>query len=102
MIDWKFWHDFVHETVIAGTYNWVSSIALTEYADQKGIDAFANWLGTATQSFSATSPQGPERIRALVRAVRIVGRRLYFRLSDFEIVWFVRSDGGLAPVRTKV
>ena len=54
VIDWKFWHDFVHETVIAGTYNWVSSIALTEYADQKGIDAFANWLGTATQSFSAT------------------------------------------------
>lgn len=44
----------VHETVIAGTYNWVSNIALPEYADQKGIDAFANWLGTATQSFSAT------------------------------------------------
>ena len=53
-VDWEFWHDFVHETVIAGTYNWVSNIALTEYADQKGIDAFANWLGTATQSFSAT------------------------------------------------
>ena len=54
VIDWKFWHDFVHETVIAGTYNWVSNIALNDYADQKGIDAFANWLGTATQSFSAT------------------------------------------------
>ena len=54
VIDWRFWHDFVHETIIAGTYNWVSSIALTEYADQKGIDAFANWLGTAAQSFSAT------------------------------------------------
>ena len=54
VIDWRFWHDFVHETVIAGTYNWVSNIALNDYADQKGIDAFANWLGTATQSFSAT------------------------------------------------
>ncbi|MEP7135425.1 MAG: NADH-quinone oxidoreductase subunit L [Chloroflexota bacterium] len=54
VIDWKFWHDFVHETVIAGTYNWISNIALNDYADQKGIDAFANWLGTATQSFSAT------------------------------------------------
>lgn len=53
VIDWQFWHDFVHETVIAGTYNWVSNIALNDYADQKGIDAFANWLGTATQSFSA-------------------------------------------------
>jgi len=54
VIDWQFWHDFVHETVIAGTYNWVSNIALNDYADQKGIDAFANWLGDVTQSFSAT------------------------------------------------
>jgi len=54
VIDWKFWHDWFHEAVIAGTYNWVSNIALNDYADQKGIDAFANWLGTATQSFSAT------------------------------------------------
>jgi len=54
VIDWKFWHDWFHETVIAGTYNWISNIALNDYADQKGIDAFANWLGTATQSFSAT------------------------------------------------
>ena len=54
VIDWRFWHDWFHETVIAGTYNWVSNIALNDYADQKGIDAFANWLGTATQSISAT------------------------------------------------
>ena len=49
VIDWRFWHDFVHDTVILGTYNWLSEVALTKYADQKGIDAFANWLGTATQ-----------------------------------------------------
>jgi len=54
VIDWKFWHDFVHETVIAGTYNWISNIALNDYADQKGIDAFANGLGVWTQNFSAT------------------------------------------------
>jgi NADH-quinone oxidoreductase subunit L len=54
VIDWRFWHDWFHEKVIAGTYNWVSNIALNEYADQKGIDAFANGLGTWTQSFSAT------------------------------------------------
>jgi NADH-quinone oxidoreductase subunit L len=53
VIDWRFWHDWFHETVIAGTYNWVSNIALNEYADKDGIDAFANWLGTASQSFSA-------------------------------------------------
>ncbi len=53
VIDWQFWHDFVHDTVIAGTYNWLSNIALDRYADQRGIDAFANWLGAATQWMSA-------------------------------------------------
>jgi NADH-quinone oxidoreductase subunit L len=52
VIDWRFWHDFVHDTVILGAYNWLSGIALDRYADQKGIDAFANWLGTATQWIS--------------------------------------------------
>jgi len=54
VIDWRFWHDFVHENIIAGTYNWVSNIGLNEYADQKGIDAVANGLGVWTQNFSAT------------------------------------------------
>ncbi len=54
VVDWRFWHDWFHETVIAGTYNWFSNIALNIYADQKGIDAFANWLGTATQWLSGT------------------------------------------------
>jgi len=52
VIDWRFWHDWFHETVIAGTYNWLSNTVLDLYADQKGIDAFANWLGTATQWLS--------------------------------------------------
>jgi NADH-quinone oxidoreductase subunit L len=53
VIDWRFWHDWFHETVIAGTYNWLSNIALNRYADQQGIDALANDLGTWTQNFSA-------------------------------------------------
>jgi len=54
VIDWRFWHDWFHETVIAGTYNWVSNIALNRYADQRGIDAFANGLAGVTQWLSAT------------------------------------------------
>jgi NADH-quinone oxidoreductase subunit L len=54
VVDWKFWHDWFHETVIAGTYNWVSNIALNRYADQRGIDAFANGLAGVTQWLSAT------------------------------------------------
>jgi len=54
VIDGKFWHDWFHETVIAGTYNWVSNIGLNRYADQQGIDAVANGLGDVTQWLSAT------------------------------------------------
>jgi len=54
VIDWRFWHNWFHETVIAGTYNWVSEIALTRYADQRGIDRAANGLGEITQWLSAT------------------------------------------------
>ena len=53
-VDWRFWHDWFHEKVIAGTYNWLSNIGLNLYADQRGIDAFANWLGTATKNLSAS------------------------------------------------
>jgi NADH-quinone oxidoreductase subunit L len=53
VIDWRFWHDWFHEKVIAGTYNWVSNVGLNVYADQWGIDALANGLGSWTQSFSA-------------------------------------------------
>ncbi len=55
VIDWRFWHDWFHEQVIAGTYNWLSNIALNRYADQRGIDAAANGLGDFTQWFSATA-----------------------------------------------
>lgn len=54
VIDWQFWHDWFHETAIAGTYNWLSNIALNRYADQQGIDAVANSLGDVTQWLSAT------------------------------------------------
>ncbi len=52
MIDWRFWHDFVHDTVIAGTYNWLSEVALSRYADQKGIDTFFNSWGDFTKWLS--------------------------------------------------
>jgi len=53
VIDWRFWHDWFHETVIAGTYNWISNIGLNRYADQRGIDAVANGLGSLAQWLSA-------------------------------------------------
>ena len=52
-VDWRFWHDWFHEKVIAATYIWLSNIALNRYVDQRGIDAFANGLGNATKNLSA-------------------------------------------------
>jgi len=53
VVDWRFWHDWFHEKIIANTYVWLSNIALNRYADQRGIDAFANGLGNATKNISA-------------------------------------------------
>jgi NADH-quinone oxidoreductase subunit L len=54
VIDWRFWHDWFHDKVLAGTYNWLSHTVLNKYADQRGIDAFANGLGVWTKNASAT------------------------------------------------
>ncbi len=52
VIDWRFWHDWFHDTVIAGTYQWLSKTALNVWADQRGIDAFANGLGNTTKALA--------------------------------------------------
>ncbi|MGE5461796.1 MAG: NADH-quinone oxidoreductase subunit L [Syntrophothermus sp.] len=55
VVDWRFWHDWFHEKVIAGSYNWLSRVALNQYTDQRGIDRFANGLGQGTQWLSAVA-----------------------------------------------
>ena len=53
VIDGRFWHDFVHEKVIAGTYNFVSKTVLDMGVDQHFIDTIANGLGNLTRRISA-------------------------------------------------
>jgi len=53
VIDWRFWHDWFHDIVIAGGYNLLSRL-LSVRIDLGGIDAFANWLAAATQSLAAS------------------------------------------------
>lgn len=54
VIDWRFWHDWFHDKVLAGTYNWLSRIALDKVIDTRGIDAFFNGLGELTKQASAS------------------------------------------------
>jgi NADH-quinone oxidoreductase subunit L len=53
VIDWRFWHDWFHEKVIAGTYQFISRTVLDLRVDQQGIDALANGLGELTKRVSA-------------------------------------------------
>jgi NADH-quinone oxidoreductase subunit L len=53
VIDGRFWHDWFHDKLIAGTYNWLSRIALDKIIDTRGIDAFFNGLGELTKRASA-------------------------------------------------
>jgi NADH-quinone oxidoreductase subunit L len=54
VIDGRFWHDWFHEKVIAGTYNFVSRTVLDLRVDQQFIDAIANGLGNLTRRLSAS------------------------------------------------
>jgi NADH-quinone oxidoreductase subunit L len=54
VVDGRFWHDFVHEKVIAGTYNWISRAVLDLRVDRQFIDAIANGLGELTKRISAS------------------------------------------------
>jgi NADH-quinone oxidoreductase subunit L len=52
VIDGRFWHDWFHEKVLAGTYNWLSRTVLDLRVDQQFIDAIANGLGNLTRRVS--------------------------------------------------
>jgi NADH-quinone oxidoreductase subunit L len=53
VIDGRFWHDWFHEKVIAGTYNFISKTALDLRIDQQFIDAIGNGLGSLTRRASS-------------------------------------------------
>lgn len=53
VIDWRFWHDFMHDTVVVGTYHWLGDTVMHKYADRKGIDAFFNGWGSLSAWLSA-------------------------------------------------
>jgi len=52
VVDGRFWHDFVHDRVIAGTYNWISKIVLDQRVDRQFIDAIGDGLGVLTKRIS--------------------------------------------------
>ena len=51
-IDWRFWHDWFHDRVLARGYNMLTRW-LAGPVDLGVIDGIANWLGDITKS-SAT------------------------------------------------
>jgi len=53
VVDWRFWHDWFHDTLLAGSFNLLTRL-LAVRIDLGIIDAFANGLGRATQTFAAS------------------------------------------------
>ena len=52
VIDGRFWHDWFHEKVIVGLYNFISKTVLDLRIDQQFIDAIGNGLGSLTRGVS--------------------------------------------------
>jgi NADH-quinone oxidoreductase subunit L len=53
MIDWRFWHDWFHDIVIARSFQWLTRV-LSIQVDLGFIDATANWLGRSTQKLAGS------------------------------------------------
>jgi NADH-quinone oxidoreductase subunit L len=53
-VDGAFWHDWFHDTVLAGGFNWLSRTALNEKVDSGFIDGFLvnRVLGEGTKRLS--------------------------------------------------
>ena len=56
VVDWRFWHDWFHDVIIAGAYNRLSNL-LAVRIDLGGIDAFANGLGNTVKRAAASVRQ---------------------------------------------
>jgi NADH-quinone oxidoreductase subunit L len=52
VIDWRFWHDWFHDRVIADSFQWLSRTFLDSWFDQRGIDGFANGLADGTKELA--------------------------------------------------
>jgi len=53
VVDWRFWHDWFHDVVLAGGYNLFSRV-LSVQIDLGLIDGIANGLATITQRLAAS------------------------------------------------
>jgi NADH-quinone oxidoreductase subunit L len=53
VVDWHFWHDWFHDKLIFGTYNWLTD-RLAKQIDLGLIDGIANGLGTTAKRLSAS------------------------------------------------
>ena len=53
VIDWRFWHDWFHDMVLARPFRLFAHWTAWEF-DLKVIDGIANWLGDTTKTMGAS------------------------------------------------
>jgi NADH-quinone oxidoreductase subunit L len=80
VVDWKFWHDFVHDNIIRDFFVTFSSF-LADILDLKGVDGVVNGLGQLTRRLAGTiriSQTGYARTYALSVFLGAVLLLVYF------------------------
>lgn len=80
VVDWKFWHDFVHDNIIRDLFVAFSNF-LSDIFDLKGVDGIVNGLGQLTRRLAGTirvSQTGYARTYALSVFLGAVLLLVYF------------------------
>ena len=86
VVDWQFWHDFFHDTILAGGFKFLTRL-LAVRVDLGGIDAIANGLANAARDLASgmrTIQTGQVRHYAftvLLGVVLVMGYLLYANLT---------------------
>lgn len=82
VVDWRFWHDFFHDTILVGGFNLITRL-LAVRIDLGGIDAVANGLGAMINELASalrriqTGLVRNYAFTVLLGVVLIVGYLLY-------------------------
>jgi NADH-quinone oxidoreductase subunit L len=80
VVDWKFWHDFVHDNIIRDSFVTFANF-LSDIFDLKGVDGAVNGLGQLTRRLAGTirvSQTGYARTYALSVFLGAVALLVYF------------------------
>ncbi len=85
VVDWRFWHDWFHDTVLLGGFNLITRL-LALRIDLGIIDAAANGLGSLTQKISAGLRRLADRLCSQLCPIDLPGSGHYPGISAVDVI----------------